>query len=52
MYSKVIQGLNVSGASMDKIHYILEAPGICPLLRTGNNPENTEQHVVVLVGIF
>ena len=48
----MIQGFSVSGASLDKIHSIGGAPGICPLLRTGNNPENTEQHVVVLVGIF
>ena len=48
----MIQGFSVSGASLDKIHSIGGAPGICPLLRTGNIPENTEQHVVVLVGIF
>ena len=48
----MIQGFSVSGASLDKIHFICGAPGKCPLLRTDNNPENTEQHVEVLVGIF
>ena len=52
MYSKVIQGFSVSGASLDKIQSIWGAPGTLSLLRTGNNPENTEQFLVVLVGIF
>ena len=52
MYSNVIQGFGVSGASLDKIHSIGGAPGACPLLSTGKNLENTEQPVVVLVGIF
>ena len=51
-YSNVIEGFSVSGASLDKIRSIGGAPGACPLLWTGKNPENTEQHVVVLVGIF
>ena len=51
-YSNVIEGFSVSGASLDKIHSIGGALGTCPLLRTGKSPENTEQHVVVLVGIF
>ena len=48
----MIEGFSVSGASLDKIHSIGGALGTCPLLRTGKSPENTEQHVVVLVGIF
>ena len=48
----MIEEFSVSGASLDKIHSIGGAPGACPLLSTGKNLENTEQPVVVLVGIF
>ena len=48
----MIEGFRVSGASSEKKITPFEGPGPCPLLRTGKNPENTEQHVVMLVGIF
>ena len=48
----MIEGFRVSGASSEKKSLYLRGPGPCPLLRTGKNPENPEQHLVVLVGIF